>query len=304
MTARSPPDTAFEAARPRLFALAYRMLGGVADAEDLVQEVYLRWRRAARADVASPEAWLRRAATRLAIDRLRTLKAQRAAYDGLWLPEPVADMPSDRLEETETLSFAFLLMLERLAPIERAVLVLREAFDHDHAEIARATGRGVAACRQILHRARARLREPGEGPPVPTAASASSKRGRAAAAGIARRFRAHCAAGDLAAAVALLAPGAVAISDGGGKVKTARRPILGAERVARLMIGLGRKAGRRLDDHPASINGMPGIIGARDGRPARATLFAIARGRIAAVFIQANPDKLRGVGAPRPGSGR
>jgi RNA polymerase sigma-70 factor (ECF subfamily) len=284
----------FEQHRRRLRALAYRMLGTVADAEDVVQEAYLRWHEVDVVTIRSAEAWLVAATTRLAIDRLRSVAAERRAYVGPWLPEPwlgaVDHAPDRRLERAADLSVAFLLLLERLTPEERAALILRDTFEVAYAEIAAALGRTEAACRQLVHRARARVRADR---PRRVAGRGQHKR-------LLGRFLAAIAAGDRSRLLALLAPDAVLHSDGGGKVRAARNPIHGADRVARCLLGVARKQARPLTEEIGLINGVPGVVRWRDGQVHSTISIAHDGAAILGVYIVLNPDKLRHIGNARP----
>ncbi len=282
----------FQSQRPRLLALAYRMLGGVSDAEDVVQDAWLRWERAdARTDVARPPAYLRAMVTRLCIDRLRHLKSRRESYVGTWLPEPV---PEDMLEGTgeeaqafaDSLRFGVLLLLERLSPVQRAVFVLRELLDCEYDEVATAVGRSATTCRQIFLRARARLGEelPARGLP----------RDRAEA--VVGEFLGALAARDLPRLTALLTDDAVSLADHGGKAQAARKTIHGADRIARLMLGLAAKASH-LPEPPifelVRINGGLALMG-RDGAQVHTVVTFEMRGdRISGLHVVRNPDKLR-----------
>src|SRR5437762_9646496 len=224
------PTTTFEAQRGRLTGLAYRMLGSRAEAEDIVQEAYLRWHQAPHARIDSPEAWLVTTTSRLAIDRLRRLKTERDAYVGPWLPEPVVTpAPPDRnLELSDDLSMAFLTLLERLAPEERAAFLLHDVFDVGYDAIASVLGRSEAACRQVVHRARDRVR-------------GDRKRFNAtetAKATLLQKFTAALDASDEQALLALFAPDATWTADGGGKAGAAPRPIVGADHIVRLVLSL------------------------------------------------------------------
>lgn len=280
---------AFEAQRGRLTRLAYRMLGSLAEAEDVVQDAWLRWRRTETAAVADPAAWLVRTTTRLCIDRLRADKARREAYRGPWLPEPlIEDAAVDPVERAEDVSVAFLLALQRLSPLERAVFLLHEAFDADYAAIAAALGRSEAACRQLAVRARAHVRQ----------ARPRFEVTDAEAARLAGAFIEAAQAGDWTRLGALLAEDAVLISDGGGKRSAALRPLVGREDVLRLIQGLAwRGIGwvRGVVLRPARINGAPGaVVRTPDG--AQTIAFEpTADGRIAAIYVVRNPDKLRGL---------
>ncbi len=276
---------AFERLRPRLFAIAYGMLGDRGEAEDVVQDTWLR-----AADAAPPrnaEAFLVTVTTRLAIDRLRSARARRETYVGPWLPEPlVADPvqgndPSDLVAEAEQLSLALLTALERLNPVERAVLLLRDVFDFEYAEIAEAVEKTPANCRQIAARAREHAGEPARRRPV----SAEEEQRVLSA------FVMAIESGDVAALTAVLAADANTYSDGGGVVPAARKVIYGAAKTARLLIGLRRKLGA-MPTTFVRVNGDPGVR--VDGEPGFASVMAIeiADGVVANVRIVNNPEKL------------
>ncbi|WGM38227.1 sigma-70 family RNA polymerase sigma factor [Caulobacter sp. NIBR1757] len=279
-------DTAaFEAQRPRLKRLAYRMLGSVSEAEDVVQDTWLRWDRAGDAALDAG-AWLAQTTTRLCLDRLKSARARRETYVGPWLPEPlIEEEPVDPLERAEDVSVAFLLALERLSPLERAVFLLHDVFDQDYGQVAKALGRDEAACRQLASRARGHLKEARPRYSVP----------QDEALRLAAAFMTASASQDFAALERLLARDAVLISDGGGKRKAALRPLVGREDVIALLKGLawrGPWAGDIKDMRPARINGLPGVIlRAEDG----VTTMAFepdGEGRIAAIYIMRNPEKL------------
>ncbi|MET0552656.1 MAG: RNA polymerase sigma-70 factor [Vicinamibacteria bacterium] len=276
----------FEAARGRLFGLAYRMLGSRAEAEDIVQEAYVRWHQADQGAVLNAEAWLVSTATRLAIDRLRRLRTERDAYVGPWLPQPIvgaAPSPERALELADDLSMAFLTLLEQLAPEERAAFLLHDVFDVGYPEIAPVLERSEAACRQVVHRARERVRGERKRFEVTAAAKAD----------LLRRFQAAMDARDEEAILALFAPDAVWTADGGGKVAASPRPVEGAPRIARLAMGLRVRTwadGRTIE--AAVVNGEPGLC-VRDGDRLIATLSIATDGaRILAVYAVINPDKL------------
>jgi RNA polymerase sigma-70 factor, ECF subfamily len=276
---------AFEALRGRLFGLAYRMVGSRADAEDIVQEAYVRWHQASKDSIESPEAWLVTATSRLAIDRLRRLKTEREAYVGPWLPEPiVATAPPDHnVDLADDLSMAFLTLLERLAPEERAAFLLHDVFDVDYADIASVIERSEAACRQVVHRARERVR----GDRKRFDASEADK------AALLQQFLTAMEARDEQALLALFAPDASWTADGGGKAGAAPLPIVGADRIARLVIGLREKfwAPNRTIE-VATVNGETGLC-LRDGDRLTATMSIATDGdRILAVYAVVNPDKL------------
>lgn len=280
------PAATFEVHRGRLFGLGYRMLGSRADAEDIVQEVYLRWHEAARARIDNPEAWLVTAATRLSIDRLRRLKTEREAYVGQWLPEPIVTPeppPGHGLELSQDLSLAFLTLLERLSPDERAAFLLHDVFDVGYDAIGAVLERSEAACRQVVHRARERVRGDRKrfdaSEPVKTH--------------MVQRFMSALEARDEAALLALFAPDATWTADGGGKTSAGLNPILGAERMTRLAIGLREKYWP--DDRTmrlGTINGEAGVC-MFDGERLIATLSIATDGEhILAVYAVVNPDKL------------
>lgn len=258
MTAPSPDQiaaAAFEALRPYLFAVAYRMLGSGSDAEDVVQDAYLRYQAAPRDDVRSPKAFLTTLVSRLCLDRLKSARAQRERYVGPWLPEPVPTADADpgplpTVERREAVSLAFLVLLERLAPEERAAYVLREAFDYGYDEIAGVLGKTPAATRQLVHRARERV---AAGRPRFAAAPAEQRL-------LTERFLAACERGDLASLTAVLAPNVVSWSDGGPTVKAARLPIPGRERVARFLAGLLRQAPAGFRAEPVELNGGAALL--------------------------------------------
>jgi len=289
MTDSTTSTELFNALRGRLFGLAYRMTGSRADAEDLVQEAYLRWHDADHNRIESPEAWLVTTTTRLALDRLRRLKTERDAYVGPWLPDPIVGSvaatapPDQHLDLADDLSMAFLTLLERLAPEERAAFLLHDVFEVDYRAIASVIGRTEAACRQVVHRARERVR--GERKRFDTTEAAKTA--------LLARFLAAVEARDEQALLALFAPDASWTADGGGKTAAAPRPILGADRIARLVIGLRERfwqAGWRFET--AVVNGESGLC-VLDGQRLVATMsIATNGGQIQAVYAVVNPDKL------------
>ncbi|WP_030018241.1 RNA polymerase sigma-70 factor [Streptomyces monomycini] len=279
----------FESHRPRLFALAYRMLGSASEAEDVVQDTYLRWSGADRTAVRTPAAWLTKVMTNLCVNRLTSARARRELYVGPWLPEPVltrtADGPLGPLEtaeQRESVSLALLTLMERLTPAERAVFVLREAFGHSHREAAEVIGVEEAHARQLHRRARERLGRPGR-------FAVDDTRRRETV----ERFFAAALDGDLAGLERLLADEVTAWADGGGRVTAARRPITGRAKVLRYLLGLGSGPEAAVATfRPAEVNGEPALLVLLDG-----TLFAVAvpevhEGRVSAVRTILNPDKL------------
>ncbi len=274
----------FEAERPRLRRLAYRMLGSVTEAEDAVQDAWLRWDRAGAA-VENPRAWLVQTVTRLCLDRMKSARARRETYVGPWLPEPlIEEIADDPVERAEDVSVAFLLALERLSPLERAVFLLHDVFDQDYAEVGRALGRGEAAVRQLASRARAHVRDA-----RPRFSVSPEKTLELAAA-----FMRAAATQDMEGLSSLLARDAVLISDGGGKRPAALRPMVGRDDVMLLLRGLASRGGlaRAMTMRPAMINGAPGVImDLADGLQTIA-FESDADGLLSAIYIIRNPDKL------------
>jgi len=276
---------AFEAERPRLQRLAYRMLGSVAEAEDAVQDAWLRWRRIDPAAIDNPGAWLVSATTRLCIDRLRADRARREAYVGPWLPDPlIEEIATDPIERAEDVSVAFLLALQRLSPLERAVFLLHDVFDADYAAVARTLKRSEAACRQLAARARAHVRD----------ARPCFDVSQEAAARLAGAFMDAAQRGDFAALSDLLTEDAILISDGGGKRPAALRPMVGREDVMALIKGLAWRGGwpPGTKVRLARINGFLGAI-LEDEEGVMTVAFEPSDdGRLSAIYLLRNPDKL------------
>jgi RNA polymerase sigma-70 factor (ECF subfamily) len=277
-------DTDPEGIRPRLLALAYRMLGSVADAEDAVQDAYLRLQQAG--EINSTDAWLVKATTRLCIDRLRLVK-RRKEYVGPWLPEPTTEgwdgAAIDRPELAESLSMAFLVLLETLSPAERAAYLLREVFNYEFEEIATLLDKTPVNVRQIAARARKRLGER-EHRFVPTTGEADS---------LAARFFDACRSGDIEAIESLLTPDVVYYSDGGGKAHAAPRPILGPRKIANLLAVVHRKRRVYCEVSMTTVNGQPGVVFLEAGKAIQITTFASEQGRVTTLYTVLNPDKLR-----------
>jgi RNA polymerase sigma-70 factor (ECF subfamily) len=273
-----------EELRPYLFSIAYRMLGSVADAEDVVQEAFLRYEEAA-VDADSPKAYLATVTTRLAIDELRSARARREVYPGEWLPEPIVDDEEVRHAETaDSLSLTFLHLLEKLSPVERAVFLLREVFDYPYDEVARIVGKSAANCRQILVRAHAHMQE-------------GRKRfdvSREERDEVARRFLEAWENGDTDGLVELLAPDVTLYGDGGGKAPAITKPMVGGRRVAKALVGWGRQMfALGYTYRAASVNGEPGIVFYDpEGRVAGVEVLEIADGVVLAIRSVLNPDKL------------
>ncbi len=288
----NPSPEIFHQHRPRLMGIAYRMLGSRADAEDILQDAYLRWLTAEAGELRSAEAWLVTVVTRLSIDRLRLAKKERERYAGEWIPEPwVAEEapPAERaLELAGDISTAFLMMLERLAPEERAAFLLHEVFEFGYAEIAQMLGKGQDACRQIVHRAKARVRQ--DRPRFAVSPEASVR--------LLERFIAAARGGDRAQVMALLAEDVTLTGDGGGRVPTISRVLRGARGVSRFYCGITRLFAGHLEHRFAQINGMPGILRYLDDRLESATSFVTDGQRILDIYIVRNPDKLRLVERP------
>lgn len=281
--------------RPRLRGIAYRMLGSAADADEVVQDAWLRWHETDHAAVANTEAWLVSVTTRLAIDRLRAAKARREDYVGTWLPEPIlteADAPhtpEQMLERADQLSVAFLAVLERLAPEARAAFLLREIFDADYAEVAAALGKSEAACRQLVHRARTLLKDGRARQPV---APEDQQR-------LLRAFAEAAARGDISGLKAVLAEDAQLISDGGGKVPSFGVPLLGGMRIAQLYMATSLRFAGRVHYELDSLNGEWGLLRFIDGALESAQALQVEEGRITGIHVQRNPDKLRGLAQAR-----
>jgi RNA polymerase sigma-70 factor (ECF subfamily) len=276
----------FELQRPRLYGLAYRMLGVRAEAEDVLQEAYLRWRDVDRSTVRSDEAWLKATVTRLCIDRLRKLKTEREAYTGPWLPEPLCEQdlrtPEMAAELSDDVSIAFLALLESLAPAERAAFVLHDVLDDDYVDIAEALGKTEAACRQLVHRARERV----------TAKRRRFQVDDATRQRMLERFLVIAQTGDRKRIVELFAADATMVSDGGGKATALQRPLYGAERLSWFWHALVRKFTPDVEARIVRINGEPGI--AYYWKGVLQSLMAIETDgqRVHAIYSLRNPDKL------------
>jgi RNA polymerase sigma-70 factor (ECF subfamily) len=284
----------FERSRPRLEAIAYRMLGSAGDAEDAVQDTYLRWQAADREYVEIPEAWLTKALTNICLNQLTSARARRETYIGQWLPEPVlaGDRmlgPAETIEQRESVSIAMLTLMERLTPAERAVYVLREAFGYPHAEIAAILEISDANCQQIHHRARQHL----------AAGRARAGADASAARRIVEEFLAATLSGDVESLVRLLTDDAVSVADGGGHVPARTTPMVGALAIARflrtaLRPGLVERyvGGGTLTAHVTEINGEPAVLTLVGDRVVGVISPELTGDRITALRVQASPDKL------------
>jgi len=290
------PSATFEPHRRRLLGLAYRMLGSMAEAEDAVQEAYLRWHNADREKVADPRAFLITTTTRICLDVLKSARVRREDYVGPWLPDPVVDTaalaPDTQAEMAEDLSVALLLALDRLSPLERAAFLLHDVFDYSFTQVADTLGRHEAACRRLASRARAHVREARPTAAMPTRAGSRSIVAKHAA--LLSAFIAASRSGEVATLTRLLASDARLVTDGGGKVAAALNVIEGAERVAAFLAGVVRKGWT--DDTTVrfdTINGLPGLIIGGPGGLVQTNAFEIEGDVVRAIYVVRNPDKLR-----------
>ncbi len=279
-------DELFEHERPRLVGLAYRMLGTVADAEDVVQDAWLRWRTLRPGEVDRPEAWLTTVTTRIALDHLRVARRRREAYVGPWLPEPLVTEagPAEAAELAESLRLGFLTVLDQLQPVERAVFLLADVFAEPYADIAETMGRSEVACRQIASRARRRMRraDATEHPPV--------DRGHERA--VVDALMTAVVMGDVDLALSYLSPDVVCVSDGGAARRAARRPVVGAERVVRFLVNLTRRHAGQMSARSAMVNGDVGSVVYLDGSIDVVTAFSVEGDRVTTIRMIRNPDKL------------
>jgi RNA polymerase sigma-70 factor (ECF subfamily) len=285
---RDQRAVAFEEQRDYLFSVAYRLLGSVSDAEDVLQEAFLRWDRAQPEEVRSVRAYLATIVVRLCMDELRSARARREVYVGPWLPEPLVTTGRSDLTDSvvlrESLSFAFLLMLEKLSPLERAVFVLREVFDYDYAEIAPIVDKSEANCRQAFHRARQRL--------VGQETRFESTREHQEQ--LTEEFLRAAMAGDVQGLVDVLAEDVVAVGDGGGRVTTTLRPIQSRDHVLRGLLGNLSKVS--IDEAwIEEVNGQPAIISTRNGELYGVVLLEVRDAQVQVVYSVVNPDKLRSI---------
>jgi len=281
----------FTRLRPRLQGIAYRMLGTVAEAEEVVQDAWLRWHETRREQVDNAEAWLVTVTTRLAIDRLRTAKLHRERYAGLWLPEPLLmdapHTPEEMLERADDMSVALLMVLERLSPEARAAFLLREVFEADYAELARTIGKSEAACRQLVHRAKAQLEEARPRYVVPPDTHLRVLRG----------FAAALTQGDFAGLRAMLDDEAELIGDGGGQVPSFPRPMLGGQRIAQLFFAAWLRHGEGLRVQLVQLNGAWGLLRFFEGTLESAQTFETDGERVVRIQVQRNPLKLARIAA-------
>lgn len=273
----------FAGERPRLLGLAYRMLGSLADAEDVLQETWLRWQLADRSRIERPPAWLTTVASRCCLDRMKSAARQREDYIGPWLPEPIAleRGPAEEAEMAETLAMGFLVMLDRLKPIERLVFLLADVFGSKYKEIASITGRSEAACRQIAHRARLALQAE---PPSRAPSDADDT--------LIVLLIAAVTGGDMGAAVELLAPDVMLVSDGGRDHRAARRPVVTPTRVARLLVNLAKRMQPSWTVQPCRLNGRAGLVFNDEQGPQMAIVFEPADGKVRRIWTVLAPAKL------------
>lgn len=281
----------FTQLQPRLRGIAYRMLGSLAEAEDVVQDVWLAWHNAKSESIEDPEAWLVTTTTRRSIDRLRLARNDRERYVGIWLPEPVLSdaeaSPEELQEAAGDLSLAFLTVLERLAPEARAAFLLREVFDADYANIAKTLDKSEAACRQIVHRAKSQLRE--ERPRYVVSAQAHQR--------LMRRFSEALNSGDLQAMKRMMAESATLVGDGGGIVTSFPKPMLGGDRIAQLLYAARLRHKQDLHNRLATINGRIGILRYFGEVLESAQFYETDGERIVHVYVQRNPEKLKRIAA-------
>jgi RNA polymerase sigma factor (sigma-70 family) len=285
--------------RRQLINLAYRLLGSLAEAEDAVQETYARWYAMSRERqdaIGSPGAWLRTVASRVCLDVLGSARARRERYVGEWIPEPLPEPaewiserpgaitadPADRVTLDESVSMAFLVVLESMTPAERVALILHDVFRYSFAEVALIVGRSPAACRQLASSARRRIRA-AQAPAAPTAQQA----------GIVRDFRQAWEAKDIGALIGILDPGATVTADGGGLVSAALRPIEGGEQIACYLVDLAGRAPGNMTFLERTVNGQPGLVAQQDGVTVTVFAFDVEGDRIRHIWAIRNPDKLR-----------
>jgi RNA polymerase sigma factor (sigma-70 family) len=294
-----PGLSAVMSERRQLINLAYRLLGSLAEAEDAVQETYARWYAMSRPQqqaIESPGAWLTTVASRICLDLLGSARARRERYVGEWIPEPVPDSaewisgqpggtpadPADRVTLDESVTMAFLVMLEAMTPAERVALILHDVFRYPFDEVAQITGRTPAASRQLASSARRRVRA-SQAPAIPAARQAS----------LIRDFKRAWETQDIVALIGLLDPGATMIADGGGLATAALRPVEGGEQVARYIAGLAARAPGSMTMLERTVNGQPGLVAQAGGVTVTVFAFDIAGGRIKHIWAVRNPDKLR-----------
>jgi RNA polymerase sigma-70 factor (ECF subfamily) len=276
----------FNTHRQALFGIAYRMLGRVSEAEDLMQEVWLKWQKQDLKEIETPKAWLVSVTTRLCIDEMKSARRTREEYYGVWLPEPLlensADAPDHLADLTDSLTMAFMMMLETLGPVERAVFLLHEVFGHSYADTAGIVGKSEANCRQIIRRAKAGL----QANPQPSAPPNDQARR------VVEQFALATSTGQIDRLLDLLMEDVTVYNDGGGKVKAAGLPIRNADRVSRFLVGIQRKLPADSESRFVTVNGMPGLLMLSGGSIYGAFSFELAAGRIRNIYGIWNPEKL------------
>ncbi|MCI0605679.1 RNA polymerase sigma-70 factor [bacterium] len=275
----------FEQYRAMLFSMAYRMLGTISDAEDMVQETFLRWHKPSEVDVHAPKSYLATTLTRLCLDHLQSARVKREQYVGPWLPEPVFTQPDLDSRFAESLAMGFLLLMESLSPAERAVFLLREVFEFEFSEIAEIIMKNEQNCRQLVRRARKQISER-----RPRFETSRADRDR-----LLNEFVHASSSGDLQGLLRLLKEDATLISDGGGKVAAALNPILGADRVSRFILGVMPKLPAGLTMSYVEVNGVPGIAFYIGNQPHSVIVPEVAGNTIQSIYIISNPDKLKGL---------
>jgi RNA polymerase sigma-70 factor (ECF subfamily) len=281
----------FVALKPKLFGIAYRMLGSVSDAEDVVQDAYLRWQATDATDVRNSEAFLTTIVVRLSLDQLRSARSRRESYVGPWLPEPLLvdeRDPAEAAELADSLSMAFLVVLESLSPIERAAFLLHDVFNYDYDEIGAMLDKEPAACRQLVSRSRRHVGERKK------RYDADRRRGME----LAQQFQLACLTGDLDAVLDLLAEDATLWTDGGGVAKAARRVIVGARKVGRFLIAVTPNIPPTAQIHEVVVNGQPGTLVVDNGVPHMTISYDILDGRIVGIQVVSNPEKLASIPLP------
>ncbi len=282
----------FERARPRLTGRAYRLLGSLADADDVVQDAWLRWSTVDAAAIDNPDAWLNTVVTRLALDRLRSRKREEQRYVGPWLPTPIVERtadPADVAELSDSMTIAFLILLEQLTPDERAAFLMADVFGERYDAIAAVMQRTPESCRQLASRARRKVR-----------AGESRRRDRAAESSeVVRRFLIALATGDERTAIACVADDGVYLSDAGAEQHAARRPVHGPERIVRLLLNLWRRWPDAWSFTPAQVGGFPGVVIEMEDRTYSVTSVEVVDGRIVRIASVINPDKLAAIGRGR-----
>jgi RNA polymerase sigma-70 factor (ECF subfamily) len=272
--------SSFEEWRGLLFGIAYRMLGSATDAEDMVQEAYLRWVRRSERQVESARAYLVTIVTRLCLDHLSSALVRRVSYAGPWLPEPIMTDQLSEVEQADSLTMAFLVLLEELTPPERAAFLLHDVFGYPFDEVARSMGRSATGCRQLASRARHHIDERRQ------RFDADPRHGRE----LTREFLVACGSGDLDGLLGLLADDVVVWTDGGGKVRAAMRPVVGAQRSSRFLLHVAKKV--RGVPQEVTLNGQPALVFVEGSRVEAALILDISGGRIVAVRTVSNPEKL------------